>query len=75
MEMFHALPRAGGLLDQPAGLLNKIRHVADVDWAVREYNANAHKPGQGGQWQHDHPEIVKIFKYVEQLRRAKPQDR
>lgn len=69
MQAFSALPNAGGILDQPAGLLRKIRHVARVHWAVREHSANALKAGKGAQWKSDHPDVMAIINYVESIRK------
>lgn len=52
-DRFHALPKAGGLLDQPAGLMDNLRQIAEI---YKGYNAYINRPmGDDGKWMSEHP--------------------
>lgn len=67
-ERFRALPVGGGVLDQPAGLLRKMRMVLNVYNAVRAYKAEGKKPGETAKWKKEHEEAWAIIGQVENLR-------
>lgn len=54
---WNVLPRGGGILDQPHGLLDRMVAVENVVSAIREYNANWNK----GEWTTEHPETMVIM--------------
>ncbi len=60
------LPRGGGTLDQPAGLLRKMTIAADVVGAVQGYDQATSK-GELAKWANAHPEMMKLVKLVERL--------
>lgn len=63
---YHALPEAGGILDQPAGLLSKMTHLYNV-WfahkAYRQHDLRKHK-----EWVEANPELYAIILQVNKLR-------
>jgi hypothetical protein len=67
-EHFHALPRAGGLLDQPAGLMRKIRQVMNVYHAVKLYEQQGTKAGEMATWRSENQEVWQIVSDINELR-------
>lgn len=61
-------PRAGGLLDQPAGLLDRIYAAEQVYQAFAEYGAHGHKPGQMAKWKKEHPDLWNTVETVRSMR-------
>lgn len=60
------LPRAGGLLEQPAGLLEKMRQALEVWKAFRAWKEA--DPLKQAAWKKAHPAEWKIVKSVRELR-------
>ena len=63
-ERWGALPEAGGLLDQPAGLLNKMAAVSNV------YNAFVtmqRHTGQLVQLANSNPQVIATVRRIEKL--------
>jgi hypothetical protein len=52
-----ALPRAGGLLDQPAGLLDRMEMVHSAVIAIREYNTAKDK----GEFLENNPNLTALL--------------
>ena len=67
-ENYRALPYNGGVMDQPAGLLRKMRQVNNVYEAVRIYKREGNKPGESAKWKREHEEVWDIVNEVERLR-------
>lgn len=67
-ENYRALPYSGGVLEQPAGLLRKMRQVNNVYEAVRIYKREGNKPGKAAKWKREHEEVWDIVDQVEKLR-------
>ena len=67
-ENYRALPYSGGVLEQPAGLLRKMRQVNNVYEAVRIYKREGNKPGETAKWKREHEEVWDIVNEVERLR-------
>ena len=69
-EHYRALPVSGGVLDQPAGLLKKIRQVMNVYNAYKLYRNEGKKPGERAKWKSEHEDIWNIISEIEKLREA-----
>ena len=67
-DEYHALPVAGGVLDQPAGLMRKLRQVLNVYRAHRAYKADGNRPGESAKWKKEHQDIWDIIVWVDELR-------
>jgi len=67
-ERYKALPVGGGMRDQPAGLMRKIRRVLNVFNAFREYETRGKKAGEMAKWKQDNPECVAIMDEINELR-------
>jgi len=67
-ENYRALPYSGGVLEQPAGLLRKMRQVNNVYEAVRIYKREGNKPGESAKWKREHEEVWDIVNQVDGLR-------
>ena len=67
-ENYRALPYSGGVMEQPAGLLRKMRQVNNVYEAVRIYKREGNKPGESAKWKREHEDIWDIVNQVERLR-------
>lgn len=68
-ENYRALPYSGGVMEQPAGLLRKMRQVNNVYEAVRIYKREGNKPGESAKWKREHEEVWDIVDQVEKLRK------
>lgn len=67
-ENYRALPYSGGVMEQPAGLLRKMRQVRNVYEAIKLYKAEGNKPGKSAKWKREHGEVWEIVSQVEELR-------
>ena len=67
-ENYRALPYSGGVMEQPAGLLRKMRQVNNVYEAVRIYKREGNKPGESAKWKREHEEVWDIVDQVDKLR-------
>ena len=65
---YHALPVSGGVLDQPGGLMKKLRQVLNVYRAHRAYKTDGNKPGESAKWKNEHQDIWDIVTWVDELR-------
>jgi len=68
-ENYRALPYSGGVMEQPAGLLRKMRQARNVYEAVRIYKREGNKPGESAKWKREHQEVWEIVDQVEKLRK------
>ena len=68
-ENYRALPYSGGVMEQPAGLLRKMRQVNNVYEAVRIYKREGNKPGESAKWKREHEQLWNIVDQVEKLRK------
>ena len=55
-------------MEQPAGLLRKMRQVNNVYEAVRIYKREGNKPGESAKWKREHEDVWEIVDQVEKLR-------
>ena len=67
-ETYRSLPYSGGVMEQPAGLLRKMRQVNNVYEAVRIYKREGNKPGESAKWKREHEEVWDIVDQVDKLR-------
>jgi len=67
-ETYRSLPYSGGVMEQPAGLLRKMRQVNNVYEAVRIYRREGNKPGETAKWKREHEDVWNIVDQVERLR-------
>lgn len=63
---YGALPFSGGVLEQPAGLLERMRTAEAVYTAFMAYRSA--QPGEHAKWKSEHPEAWEIIKRVKALR-------
>jgi hypothetical protein len=63
-ERWHALPEPGGLLDQPAGLMERMTAALNVVNTLRARNASEN----WAQWMNDNPDAARLINEVEKLR-------
>lgn len=74
-QRFGIAPRAGGLEDQPAGLLDRISCCLDVIEAIQIYHTTGgDTPGNGAKWAKQHPNEWRIIRTVRKLRNEDPAD-
>ena len=57
-------------MDQPAGLLRKMRQVNNVYEAVRLYKKEGNRPGETAKWKREHEDVWEIVDQVQKLREA-----
>lgn len=57
-------------MEQPAGLLRKMRQVNNVYEAVRLYKKEGNRPGETAKWKHEHEDVWEIVDQVQKLREA-----
>jgi len=67
-EEYQSLPYSGGVMEQPAGLLRKLRQVGNVYRAFREYERKGNVPGESAKWKKEHSDIWDIVSQVNELR-------
>jgi hypothetical protein len=67
-DRWGALPNAGGLLDQPAGAVQRMTACENVYRALRFYAEHGPEPGQLAAWRESHTDIWTIVRHVEELR-------
>ena len=60
------LPEAGGILDQPFGLLDKMTYAMNVYMAVK----SAKKSDNWAVWAKENPELGELFTEVSRMRDA-----
>jgi len=67
-EKYQALPISGGVWEQPAGLLAKMRKVVNVFRAYSLYQSHGNKPGEIAKWKRENEAVWNIIEWVEELR-------
>lgn len=67
-ERYKSLPVDGGVLDQPAGLIRKVRRVTNVFHAFKEYETRGRKAGEMAKWKQDNPEFMAVISEINELR-------
>jgi len=67
-ETYHSLPYSGGVLEQPAGLMRKLRQVGNVYRAFQMYKNEGQIPGQSAKWKREHEQVWNIVMEVNELR-------
>jgi hypothetical protein len=67
-EEYRALPYSGGVMDQPAGLLRKMRQVNNVYQTFKVYQQEGNRPGETAKWKREHSDMWNIVSQVEKLR-------
>lgn len=67
-EEYRALPFSGGVMEQPAGLMRKLRQVGNVYRAFQMYNDEGRKPGETARWKREHEQVWDIVREVNELR-------
>ncbi len=66
---FHALPEAGGLYDQPAGLLSRMVQLYNVWYAFKAYRMRELE--KHNEWVKANPELYAMILRVNKLREGK----
>lgn len=64
----NSLPVSGGVLDQPAGLISKLRQVMNVFHAVKMYSRDGKEPGAMAKWRSEHENLWNIVSEIDALR-------
>lgn len=67
-ENYRALPYSGGVMEQPAGLLRKMRQVRNVYEAFRLYKKEGNKPGEIAKWKRENESVWDIVQQIDELR-------
>lgn len=67
-EHYHALPLPGGIWDQPAGLLRKIRSAMNVYHAFKQYQRGGKKAGEMAKWRKENEDMWQIVSEINGLR-------
>lgn len=67
-EEYRALPYSGGVMEQPAGLMRKLRQVSNIYRAFKAYEKEGKKPGESAKWKNEHEEVWDIVSQVNELR-------
>jgi hypothetical protein len=65
-QAFHALPEPGGILDQPAGLLRRLRILSNVYHAHQLYKN--FPGGHMAEFAHQHPDEWQTVQKVMEMR-------
>jgi len=55
-------------MDQPAGLLRKMRQVNNVYQTFKVYQQEGNRPGETAKWKREHSDMWNIVSQVEKLR-------
>lgn len=69
-ENYRSLPYSGGVMDQPAGLMRKLRQVNNVYQACKQYARDGKKPGESAKWKKEHADVWAIVSQVDELRKV-----
>jgi hypothetical protein len=67
-EEYRALPYSGGVMEQPAGLMRKLRQVGNVYQAFQAYKNEGQKPGESAKWKRQNEQVWAIVREVNELR-------
>ena len=55
-------------MEQPAGLLRKMRQVQNIYEAVKLYKKEGNKPGEAAKWKRENEAVWEIVKQIDELR-------
>ncbi len=66
---FHALPEAGGLRDQPAGLIKAMRIALNVSEKMRAYQSRGREVGAFTEFRRANPDVIEVVELVKELRK------
>lgn len=67
-EHFGALPYGGGIMDQPAGLMSKLRRAMMVFRAISSEKRDGRKAGEVAKWREEHQDLWNIVSDIDALR-------
>ena len=67
-ERYHALPKSGGVLDQPAGLISKMGTLKNV-FDSHQLLHSAKGAAKAKFWT-DYPDAGKVIRQVDEMRRT-----
>ena len=67
-EEYMALPYSGGVMEQPAGLMRKLRQVGNIYRAFKLYERDGKKAGEAAKWKSEHEDVWAIVNQVNELR-------
>ena len=67
-EHFKALPFSGGIQEQPAGLMSKMRQVINIYNAFIQQRDHGNKPGETANWRKEHETAWNIISDINELR-------
>lgn len=70
VDQYKALPVSGGLYDQPAGLMRKLRQVLNVYQAVKLEKEHGRKPGEMAKWRSENQHTWNIVLDISELRQS-----
>jgi len=56
------------VMEQPAGLMRKLRQVGNVYRAIKTYERDGNKPGEAAKWKSEHEDVWEIVNQVNELR-------
>jgi hypothetical protein len=68
-EEYRALPFSGGVMEQPAGLMSKLRMVGNIYRAFQLYKSEGQKPGEAAKWKSKNEQVWNIVREVNELRK------
>jgi len=66
-KTWNSLPRAGGILDQPYGLMQRLTAVYNVYSAFKLF-ANERMPGHEGDFANEHPAEYELIKLIRNMK-------
>lgn len=66
-ERWHALPAGGGLLDQPAGLMERMSTALNVYESWKSWKTEGQAAGQRATWANEHPEMMRVVKAAREI--------
>jgi len=55
-------------MEQPAGLMRKLRQVSNVYRAFQLYKNEGQIPGQSAKWKREHEQVWNIVREINELR-------
>jgi len=68
-ERYHALPYSGGVLDQPAGMLRRMREVVTVYEAFIAKKNSGSKAGEWAKWRKENEAMYHVIEDINRLRK------
>lgn len=70
VQTYHSLPEPGGLLDQPAGLLDRMTAAANVYSIMKSRTQSK----DWVKWAENNQDSMKVFEYIDWLRSNRTQN-